>query len=162
MVVLCTVFTMVRLASDCLGWPRIASVCLGMPLFCLCFASVCLCSPLIPSDCLGLPLQGGFTKPMLELCGIPMGAAATKAPKSLTREPKNWLKRAIVRAERNMLRPVLINSSGNSAPPTPHLAATPPTANAVVPASAPAAAPAAAPPAASSASAAPAAADADV
>jgi len=52
MVVLCTVFTMVRLASDCLGWPRIASVCLGMPLFCLCFASVL---PLFASDSLGLP-----------------------------------------------------------------------------------------------------------
>ena len=83
---------------------------------------------------------------MLELCGIPMGAEATNAPNApkAPMQSKHWFKRAILRAERRLLRPVLINSTGNSAPPTPHLAATPPTANAVVPAAAPAAAPTAA------------------
>mmetsp|Transcript_43409 Transcript_43409/g.114070 ORF Transcript_43409/g.114070 Transcript_43409/m.114070 type:complete len:223 (-) Transcript_43409:141-809(-) len=59
-------------------------------------------------------VMGGFTKPVLELCGIPMGMG-----RDISREPtrgrsaadlssKRWWKQAILNAERTYIRPVLI------------------------------------------------------
>jgi NhaP-type Na+/H+ or K+/H+ antiporter len=52
---------------------------------------------------------GGFTKPVLNLCGIDMGMDKPAAPSPERRnKSRRWLKRALVAADQSVLRPVLI------------------------------------------------------
>jgi len=54
-------------------------------------------------------LMGGFTKPVLQLCGISMGnTKAKEPPRAPGNESRRWWKRAIINFERSFLRPVLI------------------------------------------------------
>ena len=64
-------------------------------------------------------LMGGFTKPVLNLCGIPMGVEALKGERA-AKQPmtsRRWWKRAVLRVERELVRPVLI--AGYRPTPTP-------------------------------------------
>uniref|UniRef100_A0A7S2DN80 Cation/H+ exchanger transmembrane domain-containing protein n=1 Tax=Haptolina brevifila TaxID=156173 RepID=A0A7S2DN80_9EUKA len=54
-------------------------------------------------------VMGGFTKPVLNLCGIPMGVEKLKVPpRPQGAESRRRWKRALLLAERRVLRPVLV------------------------------------------------------
>jgi NhaP-type Na+/H+ or K+/H+ antiporter len=56
-------------------------------------------------------VMGGLTKPVLTLCGVPMGPEATtlalRRPSRTTESRRRW-KRALLWADQRMLRPVLV------------------------------------------------------